>query len=315
MTGWSDQSVEPCHGPLVQAATGGAAMMYAGGLAGANSNPQLLGFATPHGLAPGQAVTFGGEIRFVTSIVDPQVVELTAPFTVTPSEGSPIGATATYQPATTLDSVSLFDYWGPNAAVQRILSGAAVNQMKISLNGDYHQFVFSGSAQDAIDSTSFMPGQGDLAEFPTEPALDQFDYTIIPGHLGQAWLGASPDRYYTITSAEITIDNGIETRAREFGSDGPRCISAGMRTVTADVQLFQMNDDATRGLYQAARQNSPISVMFQLGQESGQLAAVYLQSVIPEVPEFDDSETRLQWKFAMCRAQGTGNDEIYIAFG
>ena len=55
--------------------------------------------------------------------------------------------------------------------------------------------------------------------------------------------------------------------------------------------------------------------MFQLGQQSGQLAACILQSVIPEVPEFDDSESRLQWKFSTCRAQGTGNDEVYIAFG
>jgi len=37
--------------------------------------------------------------------------------------------------------------------------------------------------------------------------------------------------------------------------------------------------------------------------------------VVPEVPEFDDSENRLQWKFTGCQAQGTGNDEIYVAFG
>lgn len=315
MTGWSDPTMEPCHGPLVQAATGGAALMYAGAVAANNTNPQLLAYASAHGLVPGQAVTFGGEIRFVSSIVDIKVVELNAPFSVMPSEGSPIGATATYRPATTLDSLSVFDYWNPSAAVQRVLSGAAVDQMKININGDYHQFVFSGTAQDAIDSTSFMPGQGDLAEFPAEPAVEQFDYTIIPGHLGQAWMGPTLDRFYTITSAEITIDNDIQTRASEFGSDGPRCISPGMRTVTADVQLFQLNDEATRGLYEAARQASPISLMFQLGQEPSQLAGVYLPSVIPEVPEFEDSESRLQWKFATCRAQGTGDDEIFIAFG
>jgi hypothetical protein len=315
MTAWADQTAEPCHGPLVAAAMGGAALMFAGGTAAASANTKLLAFAADHGLAPGQAVTFGGEMRFVSSIVDTKTVELNAPFTVTPSAGSPIGASATYQPATSLGSVSVFDYWDPSTVVQRVLTGTAVDQMKISVNGDYHQFVFSGSAQDTLDSASFTPGEGDLTEFPTEPTVADFDYAIIPGHLGQAWLGTAPDRYYTITSAEITIDNDIQTRASEFGSDSPRCISAGMRTVTADLQLFEYDDDATRGLYQAARQNSPISVMFQLGQQDGQLAAVYMPSVIPEVPEFDDSETRLQWKFSTCRAQGTGDDEIYIAFG
>jgi hypothetical protein len=37
--------------------------------------------------------------------------------------------------------------------------------------------------------------------------------------------------------------------------------------------------------------------------------------VVPVVPEFDDSETRLQWKFTGSQAQGAGNDEIYVAFG
>jgi hypothetical protein len=36
---------------------------------------------------------------------------------------------------------------------------------------------------------------------------------------------------------------------------------------------------------------------------------------VPEVPEFDDSQTRLQWKLSGSRAQGTGNDEMYVAFG
>ena len=55
--------------------------------------------------------------------------------------------------------------------------------------------------------------------------------------------------------------------------------------------------------------------MFQLGQDSGQLFGLYMKSVVPEVPEFDDSETRLQWKFRSCRAQGTLDDEFIVAFG
>jgi hypothetical protein len=79
--------------------------------------------------------------------------------------------------------------------------------------------------------------------------------------------------------------------------------------------LYELNDTATQGLYQAARQQSPIGVMFQLGQQAGQVMGVYLMSVVPVVPEFDDGDNRLQWKFQSSRAQGTINNEIVVAFG
>ena len=79
--------------------------------------------------------------------------------------------------------------------------------------------------------------------------------------------------------------------------------------------LFSRTTTATQELYQAARQQSPISVMFQLGEVDGQLMGVYLRSVIPEVPEFDDGENRLQWRFRGVRAQGTVDDEIAVGFG
>ena len=101
----------------------------------------------------------------------------------------------------------------------------------------------------------------------------------------------------------------------EFGSSLPRAISPGQRSVTAAFNLFSQDDDATKVLYQAARQQSPISVMFQLGVTDGQVMAVYLKSVVPEVPEFDDSDNRLQWRFKGSQAQGTVDDEVSVAFG
>ena len=89
----------------------------------------------------------------------------------------------------------------------------------------------------------------------------------------------------------------------------------GTADVTAAFDLYTRDDDATKELYQAARQQSPISVMFQLGETDGQLMGVYLKSVVPEVPEFDDGENRLQWRFRASRAQGTVDDEISVAFG
>jgi hypothetical protein len=186
--------------------------------------------------------------------------------------------------------------------------------MEISLNGDYHEFRFSGQAQDVVDNGSFGGGAAGLESFPAEPATGGFDYTIVPGNLGEAWLGTSATQFFTITTASVLLNNGLDTRSNEFGSNVPMAVSPGERSVTATFELYSQDDANTQALYQAARQQSPISVMFQLGMSQGQLAGVYLQSVIPVLPEFDDSKHRLQWKFRSSRAQGTVNNEIFVAF-
>jgi hypothetical protein len=89
----------------------------------------------------------------------------------------------------------------------------------------------------------------------------------------------------------------------------------GRREVNLEFQLYSNTEPETTALYQAARQRSPVPVMLQLGQGSGQICGVYMKSVVPTVPEFIDTEQRLQWKFGSSRAQGTSNDELVIAFG
>lgn len=314
LTSWQQSTGGPGYGPLFQAALGGTPLAFSGGTVNSSDATGRLAFQAPHGLNAGQAVSSAGEIRFVTAIVDSSTVQLNAPFTAIPGSGAPIGATVSYAPATDLPSVSVFDYWSPSTAVQRMLCGAAVDQMEILVNGDYQEFHFSGLAQDVVDSSSFSAGAAQLQSFPVEPSLAAFDYSIVPGHMGQAWLGTSPTRFFTITNASVLLKNALDTRSREFGSSLPQAISPGQRSVTASFDLYGLDDTTTAGLYQAARQQSPITVMFQLGEQNGQVMAVNLKSVIPEVPEFDDSLNRLQWRFRASRAQGTIDDEITVAF-
>ena len=314
LTSWSSPSQPPAYGPLFQAALGGAPQLFQGGSV-ASANGTTVHFSVPHGLSVGQGVTFGGEIRFVAAIGDAQSILLNTPFSNTLTAGAAIGPTATYAPATILPSTTLFDYWDPSTAVHRVLPGAAVDKMQVKVNGDFHEFEFSGPSADMLDSTSFNSGQANLTQFPAEPALAPFDYTIIPGHLGQVWLGSSPNQFFTLTNANVALNNNLDVRNLEFGSDLPRAVVPGEREVTMDFSLYEQNDAATQGLYQAARQRSPITVMIQLGEQSQQLFGVYMSSVVPQVPQYDDSETRLQWKFQGSRAQGGLNDELFVSFG
>ena len=315
MANWGNASIVPPYGPLFQACLGGAAAQTAGGTVASTSGSTTVAFTAPHGLAPGGAVTSGGEMRFVTVIVDANTIQLNAPFSATPLASSQTGPVTMYQTAEGLPSITLFDYWSPSTAVQRVLAGMALDTLSIKLNGDFHEFDFSGQAQDLVDTASFQSGQFGLSAFPSEPSVSPINYSIIPGNLGQIWLGNSPSRFYTLTNADVTFTNNLQLRANEFGEMLPRAIAPGPRAVSMNFSIFQMDDAATAGLYQAARQKSPISVMMQLGQQQGELFGIYMNSVVPEVPAFDDSQTRQQWQFQSCRAQGSVNDEIYVAFG
>ncbi len=313
LTSWA-KSGEPGYGPMFEAALGAPPLLFTGGTAASATASGQLQFAEPHVITIGQALTNGTEIRFVAAHVDANTVQLNAPFTELPAAGAPIGSAITYMPATELPSVSIFDYWSPETAVQRALCGAAVDEMEILVNSDFHEVHFSGLAQDVLDSASMAGGLGQLQGFPPEPASSAFDYSIVPGNLGQAWLGATPTQFLTITNASVVVKNDLEARRREFGTTGPRAIAPGQRNVSAKFELFSKDDVDTASLYQAARQQSPVSIMFQLGNVEGQLMGVYMKSVVPEVPEFDDTENRLQWRFRASRAQGTVDDEIIVAF-
>jgi hypothetical protein len=78
MATWTDQTAAPAHGPLFQACFGSGAAQSNGGTVATWTAPARIGFTAPHGLAPGQAVSSSGEIRFVSAIVDSQNVLLDA---------------------------------------------------------------------------------------------------------------------------------------------------------------------------------------------------------------------------------------------
>jgi hypothetical protein len=316
MMDWPDQTVLPAQDPLFQAALGGAGTIWPGATAADGTDTSNIKFDTPPGLVPGQAVAFNGEIRFVSAVSDDSLTAvLNAPFSTAPISTSQIGPTVGYTVASELPSVSLFDYWDPTGAVQRVISGVAVDRFTINLNGDFHEFDIKGGGQDIVDSSSFVTGQGGATEFPTEPDAAAFSYSPVPGNLGQVWLGVIPNQFFTVAQASIEIRNNINLRMNEFGSILPRAIAPGARDVTVTLELFSQDDEATAALYQAARQHAAISMMFQLGQLNGQLMGIYLKSLIPDVPVFDDADNRLKWKFHDTRAQGTIDDEVMVAFG
>jgi hypothetical protein len=112
----------------------------------------------------------------------------------------------------------------------------------------------------------------------------------------------------------VEINNNIDVRNQEFGFSYPQAIAPGPRQVASNFTIFAQDDTQTKALYAAAKQRGLLSAMLQLGQQQGELMGIYMPLVTPEIPNFDDSETRLQWQFRNNLAQGTTDDEIFIAF-
>lgn len=313
LTSW-DGAGQPLCGPLMWAAMGAVPALSLGLTVAAVQNGVTLQTTSPHNLSIGSAVSTGSKIRFVTSVSDLYTVVINAPFSEIIAAGTPLTPTVTYQLATVLPSVTVYDYWDPVTAVSRIITGAGVDSLTINVNGDYHELSYAGPAADILDSQSFVAGMSGLASFPAEPALSSFDYSVVPGNLGEAWLGNSANQFFTLTQASIQLKNNLDGRNREFGKLYPTSLAPGPREVISEFRLFAQDSSETTGLYVAAKQRNPIPAMLQLGQQQGQMMGIFLPEVMPEMPLFDDSETRLQWDFKGNLSQGVSNDEIYIAF-
>ncbi len=313
LTSWNGAG-QPSCGPLMYAAMGAVPLLSLGLTIAAIQDGVTLQTTSAHNLSIGSAVSPGSEIRFVTAVSDPYTVVINAPFTGNIAAGTPLTPTVTYQLATVLPSATIYDYWDPVTALSRIITGAGVDSLAINVNGDYHELSYAGPAADILDSQSFVAGMSGLASFPAEPALSSFDYSVVPGNLGEAWLGSPGNQFFTLTQASIRIKNNLDVRNREFGTLYPTALAPGPREVISEFKLFAQDSSQTTGLYVAAKLRNPIPAMLQLGQQQGQMMGIFLPEVMPEMPLFDDSETRLQWDFKGNVSQGVSNDEIYIAF-
>jgi hypothetical protein len=307
-------TLQPTAAQMVQAALGGAPKQTTAQAATVSAGGLQVDFPAPHGMSEGSAVNVNGELRFVESVPSTASVRLCAPLTKTSGATAVFPAVA-YAPASTLPSVTLFDYWDPNTTVQRMVRGAGVEEMDIHVDGMEHRLVFRGPAAENIDSASLLPTVGGLTAFPTEPAVESATWAPVPGNLGQVWLGNSQTQVLTLTKARIRVKNNLQTRDFEFGTNFPLALSPGERNVDVQFEVYSTDDSVFAELYQAAQTQTPIPVTIQLGDQPGAMAAIHLKTFMPQVPDYDDSETRLLWSFASSRAQGTGDDEIYFAFG
>lgn len=314
LTEWDTGSGFPALHDVMQSVTGGPVRICGANVVQSITGSQTVSMAQPHGLSSGQGMSCAGEIRFVDAVLDSNTVAVNAPFTKAIQSGEAIGRTITYTLGDDLKSLTVYDYWDPQAAVQRAVAGLAIDELRVNINGDFHEMAFAGEGRTFFDSSTFVDGVAGLTEYPPEPSLGEYSVSLIPGTLGQAWVGSTVSQSYNVLLGAVRMTNNIEYRRREFGPGVVGCVAGGIRDIRVDLRLSANASSDMSALFSSSRTREPIPIMFQLGEAVGQLCGVYLKSVVPEVPSFEDSQTKLEWTIRDARAQGSHNDELSIAF-
>ena len=197
LTGWDALSGVPELDAALQAVMGGEVQASVPNIITSISSGLTVTMSAPHGLSIGQAISVGSEIRFVDSILDDHTVVVNCPMPADAGEGSAVGRCITYRLGSHLKSLTILDYWDPSTAIQRCAAGVSVDQLLVSVNGDFHEMVFSGEGSAYYDSASELPGSSGLQEFPIEPIGEWAVGELIPGSVGRAWIGAGGDRKST----------------------------------------------------------------------------------------------------------------------
>ncbi len=271
-------------------------------------------FATAHRLYAGDGLSLNSELRFVASVSDPFTVVLNEPSSQPVLSGSVADTCVTYRPGSTIRSLSLFDYWDPAGAVHRIAVGATVDGIAIDVSNNEPQITFSGHACDIVDSASFVSGSCGLSVFPAEPSGTAAPYSTVAATVGRVWISNYPSGSLSLLDAEVKLQNGNRLRDFEMGSAYPRAVVPGNRSVFAHFTALADSEQQAQSLCRMAKQRSTVSVVLQIGQAMGQVMAIYLPNVTPEMPVFEDGAPRLVWKFTNNEGTGVADDEISIAF-
>jgi hypothetical protein len=306
--GWEGGVATSSIGPVLESGFCAGSNTSGGGTVSAITGTTIT-FAEDTDLETGSAIVFGSEMRFVVAVGGPREVTINSPFTVEPSAGAELLGCLGQKAGDERRALSILDAWSPAQAVQRYITGVVADRLSIEVNNDFVEIGMKGYARRQYDNVS--GNVGSEFAFPAEPAQVAPVASPIAGHLGQAVIGES--QVCTLTEAKIVIDNNIEPRTNEFGCFETKAFVPGSRRVTLDFTVYERNDTFSQYLYSAAVNHVPVPVMFQLGRQQGAMLGVYLPAVLLNMPEFDDRQPRLLWRFQASLALGGMNDEVYLA--
>jgi hypothetical protein len=252
------------------------------------------------------ALTVAGKkyVRVITAIATNNVTWAPA-LPSAPANGSTVKSCIVYKLTTDLAlSYVLCHYLD---GFGRNLDGVGFNQGTLTLEGtEEARISVSGPARKQRST-------GD-ADFIAEPGSATYVGGNPPtGMQGELRIG---DTAYLHKSLEVTIDNALNLRNEEAGTEGlaTEIYRAGRRRIDLTLEAF-VETPAT--LYDLAKAGSTASIFRQNGFTEGNIIALYMPKAYVKPAAQDDPDEAATWTFTgqALETADNQNDELFLIFG
>jgi hypothetical protein len=202
--------------------------------------------------------------------------------------------------------------------------GAVTQRATLTVNADILGLAVSGTALGVaeVDTFSILDAdvQGGLSAFPTEPTTFTSNGVATHGYGGSFYFIIGNTAFPLPkmgTNLTIEINTGIDLFGEFVDTFYPAAVLYGPRSVTVSLSFLNNDSAVLVSLKQAARQNTPIQVGYDLlSNPSGQRVSIRARNVQLIPATFRDNNNSVTCDFGTSLASGSAgaSDDLTIGF-
>lgn len=224
------------------------------------------------------------------------------------------GTSVTYSLSDSLYYFSGMSFRQPATANQRALAGALVKTATFNFGAGVNvaSVSFAGVAPWVVDSFTLPTASVTDAfgwhgmTYPTEPSSHTTNGNQVTGFLGS--IQVNGNTYANFKTGQIKLDTGVDL-SEVFGSYYGGTPEAAERNFTAQLSIYDQDDSTTQALYALCEAKTPVTVIYQIGNQTGNTWTLTLNGVQFASPSLDDGGISFVANIEDSSASGLGLDE------
>jgi hypothetical protein len=216
-------------------------------------------------------------------------------------------------------SLTIWDYWTPTNATQKVSIGSVVNQLSIDATGQDPIIELSGPSLWVLTTDEFPDADaialGGLSSFPANPSAPVTNGNMVSLQDGSATLDGDVLTEIRSFRLNAAFNREIPQDTKFSGKYGG-APAQDRRDVTFDLNVYDKAGDADfTSLKNKAIRKIAVDVVLVMGIAASHTVTITLKNVLLGTPTTDDGQRRKAINFAGCRAHassGTAKDELKI---
>jgi hypothetical protein len=225
------------------------------------------------------------------------------------------GKAATVVPATSvaydlddaIPSLSIASYRTPSTLNQRICHGAVVQEARFTFGANVAEARFSGEGQWTLGSMHFDAAntvqKGGLGAFPAEPVAPVTNGNMVIGFTGLITVDGSTIAY--MKSGELIIRPANEVVKDTFNAYLPDSAEGDERQGSCTFIVDDKDETSMDNMLTKAVAKDPVTCIFQLGLNAGNIWTFTLRNVQLDHPTYTDGQRRFRANFGDNPAHAT----------